>query len=223
MIEIITAVFVLAILMLILARLVAGGTEAMTAGRSIMDTNSSARAVLGFMERQLGSLVVDDRFPLHVYPIGSTQGGFCFWSMDHELRPIIAETGRPVDDDYMSVQGQMYYLKTEPSGIHSIRRDLPCVDSTVTSGGVVLSENVTSFAVTFYKPNGAPLSSGTHYIMPAYADIHLVCVSDESATQAEIIPAGAARDEFLQNQERGYFARVFFQNYHGYTSGYENN
>jgi len=213
MIEIITAVFVLAILMLILARLIAGGTDAMTQGRASMNANSSARAVLGFMERQLSALVVDDRLELEY----NSPSSFCFWSLDHEVRPGEGPS-TSASDHFTAVQNQRYHLDLSGSGpLGTLSRKQRC-----NAGGNQLLETTTSFAVIFYQANGIQLPAGTHNTMPAYADIHLTMLSDEDATQALIIPSGAAQNEFLTNKQRGYFSRVYFQNYNGYTSGYEN-
>jgi len=215
MIEIITAVFVLAILMLILARLIAGGTDAMSHGRSAMNANSSARAVLGFMERQLSALVVDGRLELEY----NSPSSFCFWSLDHEVRPGEPPVSTTADDDYTTVQNQRYHLDLSgPSPLGTLSRKQRC-----NAGGNQLLENTTSFAVFFYQQSGNQLAfPSTYNTMPAYADIHLVMLSDEDASQANIIPTATTQDEFIINKQRGYFSRVYFHNYNGYTSGYEN-
>ena len=218
-IEVVTAVFILAVLMAMVGRIFTGSAQAMNQGTGLSEANSQARATISFMKRELSNMLFDrtpQRFKLDV---SSDNTSILFDSLNNDVK----DGGATSDLAWQRIE--YAYDETE----NRITRELFNVSSGSGGGAQVLMENCFGLEFRVYSAQeterrALPITTGVpppNNRYPLYVDFYFEVLGPKDAAAAKLM-SGAERDDFLARRTRPYFSRIFLNNHDGYLEGYNN-
>jgi len=211
LVELLVAMAVLAVIILMMARIFTGSTQAWDLGMTHAEQNITGRSLMDFIVREMSQALADGQISFgHEDNEGTTQiygsnpDDVYFVSMNNsaqsgrrELREVIYYVEPMEDSDGNEIKGR-YQL------VREFRNDLQCFKEDrwwdvkwvlQPSGPVskgVLAENVASFDVWCYRPDlqkesiSDYNSNSNNYVLPTYADIALAVFDEKGADEAQM-------------------------------------
>jgi len=239
LIEVLSAMAILSIIVLLVARLFADSTQTWKVGSRRVDQDFNARAALELIGRQLTMAMVDTVLTMRVQSgpndfFGNPSHRVTFASFDQraeirnqmpyrdvqqvQYRLVPPTTNPPVG--WMLVR---FVTQNERLTVYECykRRDWTGVmDAYLPEYGNVVAEHVARFNVYVYVPGpgGAPIrvddyNSAVHP-PPLWMDIVMFLMDEDDAIRAAHLE-GTARSNYLQRNVRRYVHRAFPHNWPG--------
>jgi len=220
---------VLSIMILMVANIFQGSSASWNIGTQKADMNTSARAALDFMVRELACAVAG---PIDKNEIGASYFTFRQEKID-DIRFLALANEPDASENTRAVRGVFFYLdsgeytlragrKTDTSGAlncYSVDPSSPLSWSKSQTGSMMIS-NVLSLQFYVYT-NESALAAGIradfidHYQLPFCLDIALEMLSDDDMRRFSIL-SGPPQDEFRARNAKIYTTRVYFPNRVGY-------
>jgi hypothetical protein len=243
MIEVLASMAVLAIIILVIGRIFAESTKAWEVGNKEAAANNNGRAVVDYIARELSAAVVgttnltlklqSDVFDTYG-PAGSIQADEVYFvALSEEPRYTggkLKRSARQLGFHLSRTSNSVHRFQLTRREANSLPAPLVCYtdpdwwQNQKNQWPSVLAENVVTFEVWMYRDDQGTLREEPNYDSatfgpPYLADIYVEMLSESDAIKADILQNADpnAALEFVNQNSKGFKARIHFNNRWGHT------
>ena len=233
LVEVLAAMTVLAIMVVLVARLFADSSAAWQTGMSRAENNLNGRASVEFMAREISQMLADDRISMVVQNNNRTD----LYGATHSDTIAFATLNHYAEyrssNPYRDVQQVIYYPEGMTDGRFIIKRHVvenerqssfACYQNRnwwqgmPQTGEQAFGENTAQLKFYCFNTNGAYVAnfdSRTHG-PPLWIDILLQVTDTRHGYRAQVLNGGT-RTEYINRNSQVFMTRVYIHNRNGYA------